>query len=61
MFFAAEYNGLKDNPQIRLSNPRIGKDYITFSYWGDNILHLVWDADDDREKHLQLIGEFTSK
>ena len=61
VFFAAEYNGEKDNPQIHLFDPRIDVDYITFSYWGDNILHLVWDADDDRENHLELIGEFTSK
>ncbi len=59
--FAAEYNGEKDNPQIHLFDSRIDEDYITFSYWGDNILHLVWDADDDRENHLELIGEFTSK
>lgn len=61
VFFAAEYNGEKDNPQIHLFDPRIDEDYITFSYWGDNILHLVWDADDDRENHLELIGEFISK
>ncbi len=59
--FAAEYNRDKENPQIRLFDPRKDEDYITFSYWGDNILHLVWDTDDDRENHLQLIGEFTSK
>ena len=59
--FAAEYNGDKDNPQIRLFNPRTDEEYVTCSYWGDNLLHIIWDADDDRENHLQLIGEFTSK
>lgn len=59
--FAAEYNGNKDNPQIRLFNPRTDEEYVTCSYWGDNLLHITWDTDDDRENHLQLIGEFTSK
>ena len=59
--FAAEYNGEKENPHIHLFDTRTNEDYITFTYWGNNVLHLVWDADDDREKHLQLIGEFTSK
>ena len=59
--FAAEYNGEKENPQIHLFDSRTEKDYITFTYWGSNVLHLTWDTDDDREKHLQLIGEFTSK
>ena len=59
--FAAEYDGEKENPHIHLYDPRTNEDYITFTYWGNNVLHLVWDADDDREKHLQLIGEFTSK
>lgn len=59
--FAAEYNGEKENPHIHLFDPRTNEDYITFTYWGNNVLHLVWDADDDREKHLQLVGEFTSK
>ena len=61
VLFAAEYNGNKDNPQIHLFDPRIDADYVTFSYWGNNLLHLTWDTDDDREEHLQLIGEFTSK
>ena len=59
--FAAEYNGEKDNPHIHLFDPRTNEDYVTFTYWGNNVLHLVWDADDDRENHLELIGEFTSK
>lgn len=59
--FAAEYNGNKENPQLHLFDPRTNENYITFSYWGDNILHLAWDTDDGREKHLQIIGEFTSK
>lgn len=59
--FAAEYNGEKENPHIHLFDPRTNEDYITFTYWGNNVLHLVWDADDDRENHLELIGEFTSK
>lgn len=59
--FAAEYNGDKENPQIHLFDPRTNEDYITFTYWGDNLLHLTWDADEDREHELQLIGEFTSK
>lgn len=59
--FAAEYNGEKDNPQIHLFDPHTNEDYIAFSYWGDNLLHLTWDADKDREHHLQLIGEYTSK
>lgn len=61
VLFAAEYNGEKENPQIRFFDPRTEEDYITFTYWGDNVLHLTWDTDDGREKHLQLIGEFTSK
>ena len=60
-FFVAEYNGEKENPQIHLFDPRIDEDYITFTYWGENVLHLVWDADDGREEHLQIVGEFTSK
>ena len=60
VFFAAEYNGEKENPQIHLFDPRIDEDYITFTYWGDNILHLAWDAGEERN-NLQLIGEFTSK
>ena len=59
--FAAEYKGEKEKPQIHLFDPKTNEDYITFTYWGDNVLHLTWDIDDDREKHLQLIGEFTSK
>jgi hypothetical protein len=59
--FAAEYNGDKENPQIHLFDPRADEDYITFTYWGDNLLHLTWDANEDREHELQLIGEFTSK
>ena len=50
-------NGEKGNPQIHLFDLRTNEDYITFTYWGDNLLHLTWDADDN----LQLIGEFTSK
>lgn len=59
--FAVEYNGDRENPQIHLFDPRTEEDYVTFTYWGDNVLHLTWDIDDGREKHLQLIGEFTSK
>ena len=59
--FASEYNGEKGNPQIHLFDPRTEEDYITFTYWGNNVLHLTWDTEDDREKHLQLIGDFTSK
>lgn len=59
--FAAEYNDDKNSPQIRLFDPRTDEEYVTFSYWGDNLLHITWDTDDDRENHLQLIGEFTSK
>lgn len=59
--FAAEYNGNKDNPKILLFDPRTEEEYVTFSYWGNNLLHFVWDTWDDREEHLQLIGEFTSK
>ena len=59
--FAAEYNGEKENPHIHLFDTRTNEDYITFTYWGNNVLHLVWDTDDGREKHLQMIGEFTSK
>lgn len=61
VLFAAEYNENKDNPQIHLFDPRTEGDYITFTYWGDNLLHLCWDTEDDREEHLQLIGEYTSK
>lgn len=61
VFFAAEYNGEKANPQIHLFDPRIDEDYITFTYWGNNVLHFTWDKADDREEHLQLVGEFTSK
>lgn len=32
VFFAAEYNGETDNPQIRLFEPHIDKDYITYSF-----------------------------
>lgn len=59
--FAAEYIGEKGNPQIHLFDLRTNEDYITFTYWGDNLLYLTWDADEDREHNLQLIGEFTSK
>lgn len=61
VLFAVEYNGDKDNPKIHLFDPRTEEDYITFTYWGDNVLHLTWDADEDREHELQLVGEFTSK
>ena len=60
-FIAAEYNEDKDNPQIHLFDTRIDEAYITFTYCGDNVLHLVWDTDDGREKHLHIVGEFTSK
>ena len=61
LFGVAEYNGEKENPQMHLFDPRTEEDYVTFTYWGDNVLHLTWDIDDGRERHLQLIGEFTSK
>lgn len=47
--FAAEYNEEKENPHIHLFDPKTNEDYITFTYWGDNVLHLTWDTDDDRE------------
>lgn len=61
MLFAAEYNGEKENPQIRLFDSRIDEDYITLTYWGENVLHFAWNTDDGREEHLQIVGEFTSK
>ncbi len=61
VLFAAEYNEVKENPEIHFFDPRTNENYITFTYWGENCLQISWDADNDKIKYLELIGEYTSK
>ena len=60
--FGGVLEGSEDNPKITIFNLRTEETYTRFTYWGENYLHFVWDAeDDDREENLIIHGEFTSK
>ena len=60
--FGGVLEGSEDNPKITIFNLRTEETYAQFTYWGENYLHFVWDAeDDDREENLIIHGEFTSK
>ena len=60
--FGGVLEGSEDNPKITIFNLRTEETYAQFTYWGENYLHFVWDAeDDDREENLIIYGEFASK
>lgn len=60
--FGGMLEGGEDNPKITIFDLRTEETYALFTYWGENYLHFVWDAeDDDREENLIIYGEFTSK
>ena len=59
--FACELVGSEDDPRVNIFHARTEEEYGQFSYWGANTLHFVWDAEDGRDEHLNIIGEFTSK
>lgn len=62
MLFGGELEGSEDDPKITIFDLRTEKTYAQFTYWGENHLHFVWDAeDDDREENLVIYGEFTNK
>lgn len=56
-----EIEGGKADPQVKLFDPHTEETYAVFRYWGNNELHLVWEAEDGREEHLQIVGEFTKR
>ena len=59
--FACELVGSEDDPKINIFHAKTEEEYGQFSYWGANTLHFVWDAEDGRDEHLNITGEFTSK
>ena len=60
--FGGVLEGSEDNPKITIFNLRTKETYAQFTYWGENYLYFVWDAeDDDREENLIVHGEFASK
>ena len=59
--FACELVGSEDDPRVNISHAGTEEEYGQFSYWGANTLHFVWDAEDGRDEHLNIIVEFTSK
>ena len=59
--FACELEGSEDDPKINIFHAKTEEEYGQFSYWGANTLHFVWEAEDGRDEHLNITGEFTSK
>lgn len=60
--FGGILEGSENNPKITIFNLRTKETYAQFTYWGENYLYFVWDAeDDDREENLIVHGEFASK
>lgn len=60
--FGGILEGSENNPKITIFNIETEETYSEFTYWRENYLHFVWDAeDDDREENLIIHGEFTSK
>ena len=62
ILFGGELEGSEEDPKITIFDLRTEETYAQFTYWGENYLYFVRDAEDeDREENLIIYGEFTSK
>ena len=59
--FGGILEGSEENPKITVFDRSTQETYAQFTYWGENYLHFVRDMDGDKEEHLSIFGEFTSK